>query len=209
MSTSHFPGSIVVAGDINMTGALSPTKTRTQLLAITELAEFTVPWTLWRIWNAVHTNLPGTAATDDLALVETGGFGTASPSIQGLDFGGGATTAYARAQIPVPWCYAAGQTVVLQFHAGILTTVADDYTNLDLVCYETDEEAGISADICFSAEQSINSLVLADTNFTITPTNLVAGDLLDVRIRVTGNDAGNLGVMVPIIGAVKLLCDVR
>uniref|UniRef100_A0A6M3ILE7 Uncharacterized protein n=1 Tax=viral metagenome TaxID=1070528 RepID=A0A6M3ILE7_9ZZZZ len=208
MSTTHFPGSIVVAGDINMTGALSPTKTRTQLLAITELAAFTVPWTLWRVWDAMQTNLPGTAATDDLALVG-GTWASGSPSLQGLDFKASSTIAYARAQIPLPWCYADGQTVLLQFHAGMLTTIADDAATLDVVCYETDEEAGISADLCATAEQSINSLTLADKNFTITPTALVAGDLLDVRIKVSGNDVANATATIPIIGAVQLLCDVR
>jgi len=208
MSTTHFPGGIVVAGDINMTGALSPTKTRTQLLAITELAAFTVPWTLWRVWDAMQTNLPGTAATDDLALVG-GTWASGSPSLQGIDFKGNSTIAYARAQIPLPWCYADGQTVLLQFHAGMLTTEADDYARLDVVCYETNEEAGISADLCVTGVQSINSTTLVDINFNITPTNLTAGDLLDVRIHVTGNDALTATAVIPIIGAVQLLCDVR
>lgn len=202
------PGDLVVPGNLRVSGSITPALARSNILALSELEPFVVPWTSWRVWDALHTNLPGTAATDDLALIG-GTWASASPSIQSLDFGGTSTTAYARAQIPIPWEYEDGQTVVLRFHAGMLTTVADDVCTLDVVCYETDEEAGIGADICATAAQSINSLVLADIDFTITPTALAAGDLLDVRITVYGNDAGDLGVMKACIGSVKLLCDVR
>jgi hypothetical protein len=172
------------------------------------LEPFVIPWTAWRVWDALATNLPGTAADDDLGLIG-GTFATASPSIQSVDFGGGNTTAYARTQISLPWEYEDGQTVTLRFHAGMLTTVADNACTLDVQCYESNEETGISADLCTTAAQSINSLVLADIDFTITPTSLAAGNMLDVRIAVVATDAGNLGVMKAIIGAAKLLCDVR
>lgn len=202
------PGDLIVPGTLRLTGSISPTKDKSDVLAVAEDSVFTIPWTLWRTWDSLGTNLPSAAAADDLGLVG-GTFGSASPSIQGLDFGGGSTTAYARAQIPLPWNYVASGDVTLRFHAGMLTTIADDYCKLDVECYETDEETGISADICYTAEQSINSLVLADIDFVITDTALVAGDLLDVRIKVTGNDVGDAGVMTPVIGAVQLLCDVR
>lgn len=201
-------GDASISGTLRLGGSLSPTRARSALLSITELAEYVIPWTWWRVHDAYHTNLPGTAASDDLALIG-GTFGSASPCIQGLDFGGTSTTAYARANIPLPWEYEDGQTVKLRFHAGILTTVADDSLTLDVVAYETDEEVGIGSDICATAAQSINSLTLADIDFTITATSLVAGDVLDVRIVVAGTDAGNLGVMIPVIGSAKLLCDVR
>jgi len=202
------PGDLIVPGNIRVNGSITPAIARASILAQAELQAFTVPWTLWRVHDALQTNLPGTAATDDLALIG-GTFATASPTIQGVDFGGGNTTAYARAQIPLPWEYEAGQSVTLRFHAGILTTEADASCTLDVECFETDEEAGISADLYAGTAQSIDSLVMADIDFTITPTALTAGDLLDVRIKVYGEDAGNLGVMIPCIGAVKLLCDVR
>jgi len=138
-----------------------------------------------------------------------GTFATGSPSIQGMDCGGTAVEGFARALIPLPWDYADGQTVTLRFHAGMLTTVADGDAELDVIVHETDEELGIGADICATTIQTINSLTLADIDFTITPTTLVAGDLLDVRIELDADDAGNLGVMIPVIGSVKLLYDAR
>lgn len=203
------PGDLIVAGTARITGGISPTLARTSVLAVTSQQPFNIPWESFRIHDdSTNAALPGTAATDDLALIP-GTFGSASPTIQGVDFGGTSTTAYARARVEMPWNYVDGNTVKFRFHAGMLTTVADDYARLDLEVYETDEEAGISADICATGVQSINSLTLADIDFTVTATNLAAGDLLDIRITVTGNDAGNLGVMIPVIGAAKLLCDVR
>jgi hypothetical protein len=203
-----FPGGIVVNGDIRVSGKIQPAIARANILSLVELAQYTVPWSLWRVHDAIATNLPAAAADDDLGLVG-GTFGSASPSIQSVDFGGTSTTAYARAQIPLPAEYEAGQTVTLRFHAGMLV-VADDSCTLDVVCYETDEEAGISADICATAAQSINSATLADMDFTITPSALTAGDLLDVRIVVAGTDAGNAAPNITaVIGAAKLLCDVR
>ena len=200
------PGDLIVPGTLRLSGSISPTLAKSSVLAIAEEQPWVVPWTLWRVHDALETNLPGTAATDDLALVG-GTFGVASPCIQGLDCGGLTTTAYARAQIPLPWDYVAGQTVKLRFHAGMLTAIADDYAKLDVLCYETDEEVGIGADICATTVQDINSLVLADIDFTITATSLVAGDLLDVLIVVTAHDVNNLDVMIPVIGSVKLLYD--
>ena len=203
------PGDLVVPGNLRVAGTISPPLARSSVLAISELQTYTIPWTLWRVHDAMHTNLPGTAATDDLALIG-GTFGTGVPSIQTLDFGGTTTTAYARVQIPLPGDYVAAQGVVLRFHAGALTTLPDTTLTLDCECYLSGEESLVSgADICATAVQDIRSLTLADIDFTITATTLSPGDLLDVRITIIGTDAGDLGVMTGCVGAAQLLCDVR
>jgi hypothetical protein len=153
--------------------------------------------------------LPDAGANDDLGLIG-GTFASASPTLQTGDLkSAGATTRYARAQIRLPAEYQAGQTVVLRFHAGMLTTQSDGTATLDVQCYCSDEEAGISADLCATAAQSINSLTLADIDFSITPTSLTAGDLLDVRIAIAISDAAGATAVIGCIGAAKLLCDVR
>jgi len=190
-------------------GSITPTLARSAILSQVELAQFTVPWTAWRVWDAMQTNLPGTPLTDDLGLVG-GTWASASPSLRTEDLkAAGATASYARAQIPLPAEYETGQSVTLRFHAGMITTVSDTTATLDVVCYETDEESGISADICATAATTINSVVLADIDFTITPTALTAGDLLDVRIHTAINDGATATAVIGCIGAVKLLCDVR
>ena len=208
-NTVPFPGDVSVGGNLRVVGDIQPAKDKADILALAELQPFIIPWTAWRVWNALHTNLPGTPLTDDLGLVG-GTFATASPSIQTEDLkAAGATTSYARACVPLPWDYAAGQTVTARFHAGMLTTISDGTATLDLQCYETDEEVGISADICATAAQSINSVTLADIDFTITPTALTAGDLLDMRIAIAINDAATGTAVIGCVGAAKLLCDVR
>lgn len=210
MDTVPFPGNISVGGNLRVAGNIEPLKARSAILAMAELAVYTVPWTLWRVWDAQQTNLPAPVVTDDDLSLVGGTFGTGVPSLQTDDFGGTTTTQYARAQIPLPADYVAGQTVTLRFHAGILTTIADDVCTLDVECYKSDEETLVdAADICATTIQNINVLTMADFDFTITPGTLSPGDMLDVRIVVVGTDVGNLGVMKGCIGAVQLLCDVR
>jgi len=203
-----FPGDIIGGGTAHIPDGLSPLLARNKVLSVASLQIFTIPWTLWRVWDDIDAVLPDTAATDDLGLIG-GTFGSASPSIQSVDFGATTTTAYARAQIPLPWCFVDYQTVKLRCHAGMLV-IADDACTLDVEAYESDKKAGISADLCATAAQSINSATLADKDFTITSSSLVAGDMLDVRLTVVGTDAGNAAPNITaVIGAVQLLCDVR
>lgn len=173
------------------------------------LASYQIPWTAWRIWDAYHTNLPGTAATDDLALIG-GTFATASPTIQTEDLKtAGATAKYARATIQLPPEYDAAETVIIRFHAGMKTTVADTSATLDLQAYESDGEEGISSDLCTTAATTINSLTMADIDFTITATALVAGDHLDIRAHMAINDGAESTAVIGIIGEAFLLCDIR
>lgn len=207
-SVTTLPGDLVVPGALRVNGGITPVLARSSILSQVELQPFVIPLTQWRVWDAFQTNLPGTASSDDLALIG-GTFGSASPSIRSVDFGGTSTTAYARAQIVLPWEYEAAQSVELRFHAGMLV-VADAVCTLDCVCYKVDEEAGIGADLCADALQSINSATFADIDFTITSSTLSPGDTLDVRIAVVGNDAGDASANITaVIGSTQLLCDVR
>ena len=178
-------------------------------IAQTTLAPFFIPWTAFRVWDAYQTNLPGTPATDDLGLIG-GTFATGSPSIQTEDLkAAGATTSYARFCVALPPEYDDGETVTLRIHAGMLTTVADTTATIDLEVYESDKEAGIGADICATAAASINSLTLADKDFTITPASLVSGDVLDCRIAIAINDGATGTAVKGIVGYAALLCDIR
>lgn len=202
-----FPGDVHIAENLTVSGTM-PTTARSGLIQDT-LQKYPIPWTFWRVWDAYHTNLPGTAATDDLALIG-GTFATGSPSIQTEDLkAAGATNKYARAQIWLPPEYDNGQTMLLRFHAGMLTTVADTTATIDLECYKLDEEAGIGSDLCATAATTINSLTLADIDFTITPTGLVSGDMFDLRINLAINDAATGTAVQGILGAAHLLIDIK
>ena len=75
-----FPGDIRVPGNITYSGDLLPAPPRSAL-AQENNAVYPLQATDWRVWNAFHTVLPGTPASDDLGLIG-GTFGTGVPSIQ-------------------------------------------------------------------------------------------------------------------------------
>ena len=201
--------------DLTVTGtlkcsdtAISP-QTRDSILTQDPLAVFPIPWTDLRVWDAFQTNLPGTAATDDLALIG-GTFGTAPPMVQAGDLkAAGATTRYARFQVVVPECYDAAETLSLVLSAGMKTTVADASCTVDVEAYRADKISGISADLCATAAQSINSLVFASKTFVITAASLAAGDILDVRIAIACNDAATGTAVTPTIAGLDLVCDIK
>jgi hypothetical protein len=199
-------GDLRIAGDLTVDGSM-PTIPRSTLQQ-DPLATFTIPMVHLRVWDAIGTNLPGTAANDDLGL-DGGTWGTDSPCVTTGDVKTLSSTRYARFQVQIPAEYDAGQTVTMRFHAGMKTTVADGSCTLDLVAYKSNEEAGIGSDICNTAAQSINSLTDADKDFEITPTGLTAGDVLDCRIAVTYADTATGTAVIAQIGAIQLLCDIK
>ena len=184
-------------------------QTRSTILKQDALAIFPIMLTSLRTWDAFATNLPGTAATDDLALIG-GTFGTAPPTISAGDLKAvGATTRYARLQMQLPECYDSGETITLSISAGMVTTIADTSCTLDIECYKLDKITGISADLCTTAATTINSLVFGAKTFVITPSGLVAGDVFDVRVTIACTDAATGTAVTPTIAAIDLLADIR
>ena len=171
--------------------------------------EFAIPMTDFRVHDAFQTVLPGTAAADDLALVG-GTFGTNAPSIQAGDLkAAGATTRYGRVMFQLPAEYDDAGTIQVRIAAGMLTTVADNTCTVDVECYMSDEDNTVSADLCSTAAQDMNSLTFADLDFTITETSRATGDLFDMRIAIACNDAATGTAVTPCIAAVKLTADIR
>jgi hypothetical protein len=147
-----------------------------------------------RVHDALQTSLPTTAANDDLGLIP-GTFGTSAPLLQSVDYGGTTTTAYARWLVQIPDDYNDGDTLTLRILGGALTTVSDTTLTVDANVYADAGDGTVGSDLCATAAQSINSLTAANKDFTITPTGLVAGQMLDIRIAVAGDDSGDAGVM--------------
>ena len=207
---TNLPGDLVVPGDARIAGSISPPLARSNVLAVAENQTFTIPMNIWREHDDYATVLDGTAVANNHLAVVGGTHATNAPSLQTADFGGdGLQTWYARGEIVLPWNYVAAQTVTIRVHGGMLTTIASVSCLVDLIVCKSDKDSTASADICATAADSINSLVFADIDFTITPSSLSPGDVLDVAIAVATNDATNLGVMIACIGSVQLLCDVR
>lgn len=201
--------------DVRITGALTikntgvAAQTRATVLQQDANAIFPINLTTLRVWDAYQTNLSGTAATDDLALVG-GTFATAPPVISAGDLkAAGATTRYARFQMSLPECYDAGETVTLRISAGMVTTIADTSCTVDVQCYKIDKITGIGSDLCATAATTMNSLTFANKDFTITASGLSAGDVFDVRIAVACTDAATGTAVTPTIASIDLLCDIK
>ena len=201
--------------DVRISGTLAiketgvSAQTRLTILKQDALAIFPVRLTGLRVWDAFHTNLPGTAAADDLALIGTT-FGSTAPVITAGDCKAlGATSRYARFMVELPECYEAGETVTLSLSAGMVTTVASSSCTVDVECYKIDKITGIGSDLCTTSATTINSLVFAAKVFTITPSGLTAGDVLDVRLTIACNDAATGTAVTPTIAGIDLLCDIR
>lgn len=201
--------------DVRISGTLAiketgvSAQTRASILKQDALAIFPIRLTGLRVWDAFHTNLPGTAAADDLALIGTT-FGSTAPVITAGDCKAlGATSRYARFMVELPECYEAGETVTLSLSAGMVTTVASSSCTVDVECYKIDKITGIGSDLCTTSATTINSLVFAAKAFTITPSGLTAGDVLDVRLTIACNDAATVTAVTPTIAGIDLLCDIK
>ncbi len=206
--TIRIPGDLQVSGDVSFGGAVSGIA-RSDLTQ-ENLAVYLLEPESWKVFDDMDSPLPSTPATDDLGLIG-GTFGSGTPSLQTEDLKtAGATTNRARRTFALPPEYVAGQTVTIRVHAGMLTTVAGTSATVDVECFKSDREAGVDgADLCSTAAQSINSLTLADKDFTITPATLAPGDLLDIRLSTAVNDAASGTAVKAIIGAVEVLLDVK
>lgn len=201
--------------DVRISGTLAikesgvSAQTRLTILKQDALAIFPVNMMDLRVWDAIQTNLPGTAAADDLALIGTT-FGSTAPRVTAGDCKAlGATSRYARFMVELPECYEAGETVTLSLSAGMVTTVASSSCTVDVECYKIDKITGIGSDLCTTSATTINSLVFAAKAFTITPSGLTAGDVLDVRLTIACNDAATGTAVTPTIAGIDLLCDIR
>jgi hypothetical protein len=172
------------------------------------LADHRIPLTSFRVWDAVQTNPPATASSDDLGLV-TGTWGTNPVRITAGDCKAlGATTRYIYFSVPVPPNYDDGETIKIKIRAKMETTVADTSCTIDLVGY-VGTDASLSSDLVTTSAQSMNSLTAASYEFTINGASVDPGDLLECRLAIACNDAATATAVTPAVYEVSLLCDTR
>ncbi len=161
----------------------------------------------WYLFDStIHAPLGATALSADDLIYTYGAAGTAEATIKATDFGATTTTQKARVRVTLPPEYVAGESITLRANAGMLTTVSHQTCTIDFNVYR---HAAPTVDICFTSATSINSLVLANKDFVITPTDCVPGDILDILMTVAGADDTDAGVMVPVITLVTLLLDIK
>lgn len=207
--TTRIEDAAVFSSTITCSSSAITAQGRSTILVQDDNKRFPIRLTDFRIWDAVQTPLTGTAGTDDLALVG-GTWGTNPMRIQAGDLkAAGATTRYARAEVVVPECYVAAQTLTINLYGYMTTTVADNSCTVDIEAYRRDKSGGISADLCTTLAQSINSLTAAEKTFVITETTFGPGDVLEIRIAIACNDAATATAVTPTLSAVDLVCDIK
>ncbi len=200
-------GDLQVQGDIKYSGSLVPGPTRANL-AQDDLKPFPIPFTDFRVHDALQTVLPGTAANDDLGLYG-GTFGSSQPLIRTEDVKTLTKSEYARALVRLPAEYVAAETVTLRLSAGMVTTIAGTSCTIDVEAYRVGKDNSLGSDLCATAAQSINSLTFANKDFTITSSGLSPGDVLDIRVTISVVDAATGTAVIGAIGGADLLCDVK
>jgi acyl-coenzyme A thioesterase PaaI-like protein len=175
------------------------------------LQEYAIDLATGRVHDGVGGLLPTAGATDDLGLV-AGELATAAPSLQTEDLKtDGVTWNYARYRVILPPEYKAGEAVKIRVKGGMITTIADTTAFADIECYENEEDNTVSADLCTTAETTINTLIASPTtvDFTITASTLSPGSILDVRVGTEVTDAAEATAVIGCITKLALLCNTQ
>jgi len=172
----------------------------------TDTKYFEIPLSAWKIWDSLQ-QLPTTSSSDDLGWY-AGTWLTNAPLIRTADVKTTSPTLRARAQVELPAEYEPGGEITLRAFCGMVTTVADGSATID---FEAARVAGATtgSDLVTTAAVTINSLTFANKDFVVTPTGLIAGDKLDIRVTIAVVDAAGATAVIAAIAKTQLLCVVR
>lgn len=197
------PANSVLNANVSSSAAITRSK-----LALESLAFFGVPLTQFRVWDAVNTNLPGTAANDDLGI--TGGtWGTNAFALTSGDFSGASITRRARVQVWMPENWIAGNNCQFLLYGKISATPQVSAT-VDVEAYLTDYGGNVSgSDICTTAAVPMSLTSPQTYPFVLDSAGLFVGTMIDIRVTVAGNDTGGSGAIEVLFGGAFLLCDIR
>lgn len=179
----------------------------TSKIAQRVLAEYAVPLTSCRVWDAVQTILPNAAASDDLGLI-TGTFGTNPVRVTAGDCKNTTATRRLYFAVPIPANYEDGQTITLRVACGMETTVASTSCTIDAEAY-VGTNGTLSSDLVTTSAQSMNSLTAANRDFTINEASVDPSQLLEVRLTIACTDSATATAVTPAIYKIALLCDTR
>lgn len=171
------------------------------------LAEYRVPINAFRVWDAISTNPVTAAANDDLGLVQ-GTWGSAVNKITAGDCKAASVTRRIYFSVPVPPNYDDGQTIQLRFRAKMETTLSDGTCTIDAEAYIANDGT-LTSDLVTTAAQSMNSLTVANYNFTLASGSIDPGDLIEVRLTIACVDTATATAVTPAVYEVALLCDTR
>jgi hypothetical protein len=209
MATNRIDGNLQVSGNLQVDGQILPAQSRS-FLAQDNFANYGIPFSNLRIWDAFQTPI-GTAAADDLGLSTGGTYGTNAPYISAGDLkNAGATTRRARFMFTLPPEYVAAESVRISAIAGMITSVASTSCTIDFEAFEVLNDGNVTgADLVTTAAVTMNSLTFSEKAFDLTATGLLAGDTLDIRVSIACTDSATATAVIPAISALRLQLDIK
>jgi len=170
---------------------------------VTAVQPFAVTATEWRRTDGVTLNT-ATASSTNHGLVY-GTDGTNFPHLETIDSKAATTAVVSRCMFKLPSNYVAGSAITIRVRCGMKTTVADTSCLVALNVYSNAGTAqNGSADLNTTSATSCNSLTNADKDYVITPTGLVAGQDLHIKITQTVTDAATGTAVIGVINHVEL-----
>lgn len=150
----------------------------TALTAVGGFQSFSVPIANFRTWDAVITPLPGTAANDDLGLV-TGTWLTDAPILRTI-VGTGTSTVRGGIEFTVPIDYQDGDNCLIRIpYQTVVAATTSASIDLELV-----RALAPTVDLVTTAANDVNTVGFGDAVFALTPTNLVAGEVVFGRLSI-------------------------
>lgn len=189
--------------DLKSTTAIPRSK-----LAQDTFAPYAIPLTDLRVHDNFTALLPQTAASDDLAIIETT-FGTNAARLQTSDAKTTSVTQRCRFNFPLPPEYDDGQSILIRVRGGMNTTISDGTATVDVECYAHDGDGAVGSDLCATNALTINVISKANKDFTITPTGLSPGDMLDVRVTIAITDTATGTAVIGEISDIQVMLDIK
>lgn len=194
MATQRLDGDVEITGALRVSGNFTGPINRSNLIT-DSTAVYELPLTDFRVHDAMQTNLPGSATSNDLGLT-SGAYGTDVPTIRSEDLNAqGTYTAYARTSFTLPPEYLSGGTITLRMYADTQAGAA----SVDAQAYQASKTSFqiTGSDLVTTAATAVTT-TYASKDFVITPTSKVAGDTLDIRIAVIGTTSVTANTIVRI-----------
>lgn len=136
-----------------------------------------------------------------------GTLGSAAPIVVGEAASGNTKTDKARFQFSLPAEYVAASAITLRVkcRSSVAATVS---ATIDASAYKSDGAAGVGADLVTTSIITL-STTYTNRDFTITPTGLAAGDVLDIELVGVCTDTGGTTGAIIQIGAVAMLLNIK
>lgn len=167
-----------------------------------ESVDIVIPITSWRYADGDSVNATGAAGDPKLDM---GGYGSGTGILEGEDAHGTTKTETVCFDVQLPENYVDASAVTLKVNARYSDSDSGTLSvkTVDAEAYEIAGAGTAGSDICATAAQTIDT-TMTEYSFTITPTNLVAGDLLRIFLRIVLTESGGSGAQKAEFGGAKL-----